>query len=429
MKIALDLSVLQSHHRFRGIGTVAVNFVNNLTDEDKKENSFIFFIKKENEKLAYELLNLKDINYKTRYLHPRNYRQFPNKLCVLSKLFYKIIGFIEYNIGDPRISRNQLIDVDKYIQFDQSQKLPRNASKNTILFVYDIIPYILESDYLWSFSTTRQRGNSLMSSLKSAFKRYQYIERVRINCRRAKILITASQHAKSEFIKYINAREDKINVVLLGVNHATKPQKMKKKILYSYKTTMWGVIKSKIDLTAKPFILFIGGTDQRRQMVELIAAYNNLRARGANISLVLAGDEMEGLESLKNDNMKGYLKNNTSYNDNIYLMGYVTNSERDWLYSNTLCFVFPSLYEGFGLPILEAMSRGAPVVTYENSSIVEVGGQDVIYANGCIEIVNAIQELINNPAKGRALSKKGITRSHKFSWDKTTSAIMDIIRS
>jgi len=430
MKIAIDLSVLQTEHRFRGIGSVVVNFVNHLSDKMKKENSFVFFVERKDEALAYEWLKLDGINFETRYLTTRHYSQLPGKLSLLTKLYYKIIGFIEYYTGDPRLSRKQLVDIDRYIQFHQSQKLPIGARKNTILILYDIIPYILEFDYLWSYSTARHHDGSYKNSLKCAFLRQQYISRIKINCRRAKTLIAISQHTKNDFVKYIGVNENKIKVVLLGVDHNNKYTEVKGQNLdlHAYKTTLWGSVKYRVDLTVKPFVLFIGGVDSRRRMIELLAAYNNLRARGTDLSLVLSGDTMDGLENIKNEQMKKYLRNNLSYSDDIHLMGYVTNDERDWLYRNALAFVFPSMYEGFGLPVLEAMSHSSPVITYKNTSIVEVGGESVLYVNGYAEIVDAIQKLIDNPSRGKALSKKGLARSSKFTWDKTVNTIIEILK-
>lgn len=430
MKIAIDLSILQTYHRFRGIGAVAINFINHLSDIAKRENSFVFFIYKNNENLAYESLKLDGIDFETRYLRRIKYLQFPSKLRLLSKIIHKMIGFIQFHTGDPRIYNKQLIDIDRYIQFDQNQKLPKGARKKAILLIYDIIPYVLKYDYLRPYLIARLNGYGRKASFRSAFLRQQYKLRTKINCRRARSLIAISENTKKDFIKYFNVNEKKISVALLGMNPYKNPvsKGANKLNLREYKTTVWGSVMQKIDLNKKPFILFTGGIDPRRKMIELLAAYNNLRARGFDISLVLSGDSMNGLENLKNEEMKKYLKNNTSYQDNIHLMGYVTNDELSWLYRNALAFVFPSIYEGFGLPILEAMGYGCPVITYKNTSITEVGKEDVLYVDGFIEIANAIQRLIHNPLQRKTLSKNGIAKSCKFTWDKTTTTIMDIIK-
>ncbi|MEI6228479.1 MAG: glycosyltransferase family 1 protein [Candidatus Saccharibacteria bacterium] len=426
MKIAIDLSVLQSYHRLRGIGAVAINFINHLPDTAKKENKFIFFINKNDEDLAFKPLNLSGIDFEIRYFKKIDYIQLPGMLRLISKIFYKAKGCIEYITGDPRISKKQLKDVDRYIQFDQIQKLPKQARKKAILIIYDIIPYALKYDYLSPYRIARSNGLGRKAAFRSAFLRRQYKIRTTLNCKRARTLIAISENTKKDFVKYFNINEKKIKIALLGVDlkKGKDKDKAKKPDLNEYKTTMWGSVLNKIDLGEKPFILFAGGIDPRRKITELLAAYNNLRARGIDISLVLSGDSMDGLENLKNDKMKKYLTDSNSYNEDIHLMGYVSNEELNWLYGNALAFVFPSIYEGFGLPVLEAMGHGCPVVTFDNTSIREAGGKDAIYVKDFIEITDSIQDLMDNPAKRARLLKSGVTRSQKFTWEKTAECIL-----
>jgi glycosyltransferase involved in cell wall biosynthesis len=427
MKIGIDLSPLQMDHRFRGIGSVMVNFINNLDKKDKHDNQFVFFVEPKDENLAFELLKLDDISYKVEYLHNTGFHHLPGPLDIISKAFYKLVGFIQYYTGDPRISKDIMNGIDTFIQFDQNKKLPKKARRKAALFLHDLIPYIMESDYLWSYSTARLNGRSRKGSVKFAFQRYQYIQRVKISTRRAKVLIANSHHTKKDFIKYIHTNPNKIHVAQLGINPPAKSKKELTPQFYSFQTTMWGVVKEEFNPNEKPYILFIGGTDHRRKMVELIAAFNNLRARGVDISLVISGDSVEGVTDIKNPAMKKYLENNTSYINDIHLLGYVGNDQRDWLYKNALAFVFPSVYEGFGLPVIEAMSYGTPVITYKNTSIAEVAGDNVLYANDFLDIADCVKKLLDDPSYGSKLSHKGIERSQQFTWDKTKSAILHAI--
>jgi len=426
MKIAIDLSVLQSHHRFRGIGAVTINFINHLSSAAKENYKFVFFVNRNSKELAFESLDLTGINYEVRYLKDISYFQFPGVLRLLSKTIHKVIGFINYTVGDPRISNKQLLDITHYIQFDQTQKLPKGARKIAFLILYDIIPYILKYDYLRTYSISRSIGLNHKDSIRSAFLRQQYKLKLLINCQRAKKLISISEKTKNDFIKYLHIKEEKISITLLGMNH--KKYNFNHKIpLNEYKPTVWGSLKRSVDLTKKPFILFSGGTDPRRKINELLAAFNNLKARGTDISLVLSGDSMDGLENLKNEEMKSYIKENTSYIEDIHLMGFVSNVELQWLYSNALAFVFPSVYEGFGLPIIEAMGHCCPVITFNNSSIREAGGNDAIYVNNFKEIAHAIQALIDDPNKRSNLIKGGKSRSLKYTWDNTADSIIRTI--
>ena len=428
MKIAVDLSVLQSDHKFRGIGSVVINFINNLEVKDKTDNTFVFFVETNEEKKAFDQLDLTDVQYEVRYLSTRNYLTLPGKLNLLPKLFYKTSGYIQFLTGDSRISRVDMRDINRFIQFDQNHKLPRGASRNSALFLHDLIPYVLESDYLWSFKTARLNGRSFKGSVRFALLRFQYISRVKISTRRARILIANSEHTKNDFIDYIGVNPKKVHVALLGVNH-TEAKVIAQPTFEAYQSTMWGDVKRTLNPSKKPYLLFIGGTDHRRKMVDLLAAYNNLKARGHDISLIISGDSVEGINDIKNPKMKQYMEDNTSYNDDIHLLGYITNDQRDWLYSNALAFVFPSVYEGFGLPVLEAMSQNAPVITYNNTAIAEVAGDKAIYANGFLEIIDEVEKLIKNPSYAAEIKLKGSKHSRNFTWTKTKDKILKALEA
>lgn len=424
MKIGIDMSVLQSHHRYRGIGSVVINFINNLDENDKRKHSFVFFVEVKNEDQTYEQLNLDNLTYDVRYLHNKNYVYLPGKLALISKLFYKILGYIQYLTGDPRFSNSDLFDIDRFIQFDQNRKLPRKAHKKVALFLHDLIPYVLESDYLWSFKTARLNGKSLKGSIKSELLRLQYMSRLKINIKRARILIANSEHTKKDFIKYLNVNPSKIFVAPLGINTVTEENNDSQPVFIEYKTTMWGTIKQDFDPQTKPFILFMGGTDFRRKMVDLLAAFNNIRARGLDISLVLSGDSLEGIEDIKNPIMKSYIENNTSYLNDIHLLGYVDNTQRDWLYKNTLAFIFPSIYEGFGLPVLEAMSNESAVITYNNTAIAEVAGKSVLYADNFLQIAERVEMILEAPETLKRIKRLGLARAQLFTWEKTKNKIL-----
>ena len=428
MKLGIDLSVLQSDHKFRGIGSVVINFINNLEANDKRNNTFVFFVEPKNKESAFDLLDLTDISFETRLLINKNFLQLPGKLNIIPKVIYKALGYMQYFTGDPRISHASMQDVDCFIQFDQNHKLPRSASRKAVLFLHDIIPYVLESDYLWSFKTARLNGRSFKGSVKFAFLRFQYISRIKISTRQARILITNSEHTKNDFIDYLGVNPKKVHVALLGIN-ITKHGASGKPDFQAYKTTMWGDVKRTIDPSIKPYLLFIGGTDHRRKMVDLLAAYNNLKARGHDISLIISGDSVEGINDIKNPKMKKYMEENTSYSDDIHLLGYISNDQRDWLYSNALAFVFPSVYEGFGLPVLEAMSQNAPVITYKNTAIAEVAGDKAIYANGFLEIINGAERLISDPDYAAEIVQKGNKHSRRFTWTKTKNKILEALES
>ena len=105
----------------------------------------------------------------------------------------------------------------------------------------------------------------------------------------------------------------------------------------------------------------------------------------------------------------------------IYPLGFIEDHWLQSLYSNALGFVYPSIHEGFGLPPLEAMACGAPVIISNTSSLPEVGGDAALYVDpySIESIQSAIESLVGDPSLRREMSRKSLTQSRKFSWEKT----------
>jgi glycosyltransferase involved in cell wall biosynthesis len=432
MRIAIDLSTLQTGHRMRGIGAVLINFINHLPAQARKQYEFVFFLNPGDDNDVLEPLDLDDTNYTIEYLRSANHisTHLPSKLNLIVKALNKFIAYVEFRSGDSRITSGQLDDVDAYLQFDQSQKLPAGSEENTYVVLYDLIPYVMESDYLWSYDTARRNGRTRRSALKSAVKRRQYISKLKITCRRAKHLIAISEHTKDDFVKHVGVSPSKISIALLGADSTPSDTAFTKKdaIFSAYKPNSWGPIPRATDLSQQPFLLFMGGADPRRRLVELAAAYNNMRSRGIAVSLVLAGDTMHGADRVPHIQLQEYLKTNASYIDDIHFVGFVTDRQKEWLYKHALAYVYPSVYEGFGLPVLEAMQHGTPVITYNNSSIAEIAGKSAFYAANFQDIASHATTLLSNAKLRSKYHQEGMAQAEKFTWKKTTEKIISIVQ-
>lgn len=428
MKIGLDLSVIQTPHRMRGIGSTAINFVKHIPDNAKREHTFVIFLYEESQKEAIDVLSLKGVNYEIRNLNKphRIELNLPTKLKKLNGPLNSIRVLLNLRKSDPRISKNFLVDLDSYIQFDQMQIPPKRKSLKTLVVLYDLIPYIMESDYLWNYSTARRNGDSRKSSLRKSLLRKQYITEVKSVCKNATNLVAISNHTKQDFIRYAKIKADKIQVVHLGIKTAATNTVPKNIDLRHFVENSWGYTKKRVNLNDKPFILFVGGADPRRKLLDLVAAYNNLRAQGTDIRLVLAGDTMKGSNAIPIPEVQKYI-NNSAYLDGIIFLGFVTDKEREWLYKNTLAFVYPSVYEGFGLPILEAMHHGTPVITYNNTSINEISGKAALFVNDFQSIAESTRILLDDNAMQKKYTELGKKQSIKFLWDITTEKIFSEI--
>ena len=117
-------------------------------------------------------------------------------------------------------------------------------------------------------------------------------------------------------------------------------------------------------------------------------------------------------------------------NDKVFLIGKVNDTQLQYLYRNALCYAFPSLDEGFGLPIVEAMENGLPVMAANNTALPEIGGAAAIYFSpfNQDEMTNAIQNLIKNDSLRSELKDKGQERAKLFSWEKAGKEIEGIFK-
>jgi len=230
--------------------------------------------------------------------------------------------------------------------------------------------------------------------------------------KRTDLVITISQNSKKEIIKYLKVPKNKISVVYCGVDD---------KEYFKSKTPAIEQIKSKYKIKNK-YILFVGNIEPRKNIQRLLEAYCLLSSDIRNeYSLVLIGgggwlneDILANIKSLK---IEGY--------NIIHPEEYVLDSELPGLYSGASLLTFPSIYEGFGIPPLEAMACGVPVAISNVSSLPEVVGDAGIYFNPFD--VKSISRVMEKALLDKILRKKlineGLERYKIFSWDKSANSL------
>ncbi|MGH7194379.1 MAG: glycosyltransferase family 4 protein [Candidatus Saccharimonadales bacterium] len=427
MTIGINIKPLQSGHRMRGIGSVIINLINNLSPADRKKHNFIFYMAKDkDEDEALGLLNLGGLDYRVHYLpKPRALLGFrlPGRLNLLVILANKGFGFARLNRG---MTLPQHHDLDVYLHTDQSENLPGGRGFKKVMIAYDIIPYVLEWEYLNSFRTLRRRGYRPRTAFRVSLSRWGYKQRLEANIRRVDRILAISSATKDDFIKYMGASARKIEVVHLGV---TPPAKQSSDAPgFRYLPTSWGYFKRerKFD-TDTPFLLYVGGADPRRKLDDLVTAFNHLRAEGQDIKLVLVGDTLQGPKTIPTLPIQTAL-DSSSYIDDIIFLGFVDEEVRNWLYEHALAFVYPSTYEGFGLPVLESMAHGCPVICYDTAAVREVAGDLPHYAEDAEDIRQLTLKLLDSkPEARRKLQAAGLAHSRKFTWAKTAAKVMSAL--
>jgi 2-polyprenyl-3-methyl-5-hydroxy-6-metoxy-1,4-benzoquinol methylase len=236
------------------------------------------------------------------------------------------------------------------------------------------------------------------------FQRFRLKLLVPLNAKKAERVICGSQYSKKDISEFCKVDETKIEVTPYGVSSSCKiienGSEKRKKILAKYG------IKQK-------FIFSLGRLNERKNLSSLIAAYKYLRdSNKLDLSLVIAGNKDFLFEKVVAD------IENSGYEEDIILTGYIDDSDLPVIFSSAELFVYPSLFEGFGLPPLEAMICKCPVIASNVTSIPEVVGDAGILVdpNSIDEISQAIYRVMSNPELRVEMKKKGFEKAQMFSW-------------
>jgi len=214
------------------------------------------------------------------------------------------------------------------------------------------------------------------------------------------LIFSDSQATKKDIIKYLKISERKIKVVYLGVDEQ----------FYKRSSEEISQIKMKYNLPDK-YLLFVGTREPRKNLLRLVEAFALIKKN--NLQLVIAGGIKGWGEGLKE-------------NKNIQILDYVDDMDLPALYCGSIVFVYPSLYEGFGLPILEAMRCEVPVVTSNCGSLAEISGSGVtIDPESSVSISKGINQALSlNDMQRKEMVEKNLTWAKKFTWEKTASEVI-----
>lgn len=360
-----------------GVGQYLHRLLEALFELDRENNyyiySFLFFGKK-----------LKKPYRKTyKNLHYRMVRYLPSKLYnVISRRLFLPPGDIMTGINP---------DVAIFGNF-VSLPMPLGAKKVT--FIYDL-----------SFELHKEKAHNKNS--------YVLLKRVPQSVAQSDIIVTISENSKREIIARYNTPQEKVKVINPAVNRS---------IFFPRDEAEQAVIREKYGLSSH-YILYTGTLEPRKNILGILGAYHALpRDVRDKYSLVLAGgkgwkdseitDRLAGLSDL-----------------DILVTGYIPDEDLPPLYSGASLFVFPTFYEGWGMPPLEAMACGTPVITSDNSSLPEVvgGAGMMIDAHDTEDLSRQMVRVLTDKKLASSLVQKGKEQAAKFSWEKSAKQLSEII--
>ncbi len=295
------------------------------------------------------------------------------------------------------------IDIVHYPYFEPFfLTLPFRKKFRTVVTVHDLTPFVFPKDF-----PTGVKGR-----IKWLLQRN--------NLRNADAIIADSESSKKDIITYTGIQESKITVVYLAAGEEFK-RIMNEELRINN-------LRNKYNLPEK-FALYVGDVTWNKNLPRLIKA-----VKKTNIPLVMVGKALLQKEFDKENawnqdliTIQGLIKSDKR----IITVGFVSTEELVLLYNTATVFVIPSLYEGFGLPILDAFLVGCPVITSNVSSMPEVGGKAALYANplDVDDIRGKLKEILEDKYLREELVKKGFEQVKKFSWEKCANETAQVYRN
>lgn len=374
MKIGIDARMYRSG--VAGIGRYSQNLIKNLLAIDQ-ENQYVLFMTKE---------DIEEIQ-----------RQKAKGKMKMQNVKIIKTDIAHYSIAEqtklPRIIEREKCDLVHFLNFNY----PVGYKGKFISVIHDLT--------LHFFPEVARQTNFIK---RTAF---EYV--MKKACQNAEKIIAVSQSTKADIIKVFKTPSEKIEVIYEAADD---------KIIKGVETNLINLLKKKYKIDS-PVILYVGQFRPHKNLPSLVEAFNEIRKSTA-CRLVMLGKTDPKYQSLQKAVSKSQFKNE------IVMPGFVSDEELAAWYKLASCFVFPSLYEGFGLPGLEAMRSGTPVVSSNVSSLPEIYRDAAIYFDPFkIEEISAkIKSVLVDKDLRARLTKRGKEIAHLYTWKKTATQTLEVYK-
>lgn len=277
---------------------------------------------------------------------------------------------------------------------------PLRPNVPTVVTIHDVIPLVLP-----------EYAKPLHTRL--------YMQLVSAAARKASAILTVSETSKRDIVKTLGMPEERVHVTYNATDRSLQPV---------YNEVALEAVRDSYGITGD-FLLYFGGFDVRKNVDRLIRAYKAaLPSFTRPCQLVIAGSLGLVGHPLYPD--PRLLIKQLSLEEKVIVTGKISEEEKPNLYSAATAFIFPSLYEGFGMPVLEAMACGAPVITSNLSSLPEVAGDAAILVDptSMEAMAGAMVRLMGDAALREELKARGLRRASQFSWEASAAKTLEVYR-
>ncbi len=327
--------------------------------------------------------------------------------------------YVDYHAIDKRKFANDIADI---LLFEYLVRKKALEMKLDILHTPYLCTSLLHGNSYKHVVTVHDVIPKIFTSYRGSFLRHQFMAHNEKHIGNADLIIADSANSKADIVKYLGVDQDLVKVVRIAADAVFRR---------SIDEAQTREVKVKYDLPER-FIFYIGGFDFRKNVKTLLEAYAAARASGARDLLVLGGSFSPARKHLA----RGLVENvpeiagALGIRDHVRLLGPVPQEDLPHIYRSARLFVYPSLYEGFGLPPLEAMSCGTPVLASNSSSIPEVVDRaDLLFdPSDPAELAEKLLWLLGDEQARLAAGQWGLERSGEFNWSSTAWQTFELYR-
>ncbi|MDO9231256.1 MAG: glycosyltransferase family 1 protein [bacterium] len=376
MKICIDIRCLAEGRR-TGVEEYTRYLLDNLFSIDKKNEYVLFLNSWKKTKIDFSWLE-----------------KYPNVSVKKFRFPNKILNLMFWYFGWPKIDR--LVGGANTV-FSPNIIFGNVSTKTKSIITIHDLSFFRHSEY---FSWKRKWWHIFINPKKI--------------CQTADKIIAVSQSTKDDLVRVYKIEPEKIAVILSAVadNFCIIDRNNEKLVK----------VKEKYNLPYK-FILFFGTIEPRKNIIGLVRAFNLLQKNSSEYKLVIAGEKGWMNEEIDDEIA------NSEFREKIQIINCVPDGDKVFLYNLASLFVYPSFFEGFGFPPLEAMKCGVPVIVSNNSSLPEIVGDAgiLIDPDKPEEIFLAMKEILENSKLRSDLIKKGLEKSKEFDWKKTAQKTLKVL--
>ncbi len=374
IKMHIDGQVLSEVEK-TGIGWCVYNITKKIAARDDAEIQINYFSRGHSDVQKKQVYAFESANVRIK------------EITGIKSWVYKMISLV------CPIPYRALFGADASVSCFMNYYVPPFAAGKRLSIVYDMVAKAYPETM--DFKTRLILGTTLRSSIKRADK-----------------ILTISKAAKDEIIKYFKVAPSKIAVMPMGVSDAFYPV-----------TDGIEQIKEKYGVNGDYF-MYLGTLEPRKNIETLIKAYSILKREITAPKLVIAGRKGWGYDGIF------ALVNELELEKDVIFTGYLDKAEIPALLSSARAFIFPSVYEGFGMPPLEAMACGCPVITSNVSAMPEVAGDAAIMCDPekPEEFALAMKRVATDGKLANDMREKGLVRAKEYTWDNAAEIFMGAAR-